>query len=351
MKTHLLFTTGLALIGLAGCGDDDDRQADAATIVNLVAYDSFVVPEGTFDAFTERTGLTVNVLNADDAGTMLSKAELTAGNPEGDVMWGIDNTLLARAIDNDVFQAYRPAERDRLSEASLALASKDLVTPVDEGDVCLNADVAWFADKGLSIPTGFDDLLAPAYRDLLVVENPATSSTGLAFMLATIDFAGEDGWIDYWTQLRANGVEVVDDWSIAYYERFSASTGRGPRPLVVSYGSSPPVEMLFADPRPAEAPTAVIEATCFHQIEFAGVLRGAANPQGAGLLIDYLISEEFQSLLPLNLFVYPARQDVALPQDFIDFTTRPTKPWTVSPGDIAEHSKRWIDEWTDAVLR
>jgi thiamine transport system substrate-binding protein len=266
-------------------------------------------------------------------------------------MWGVDNTLLARALDKKVFTAYTSADLSKLDPAAVALVPKHDVTPVDEGDVCVNYDIAWFHDKHLDPPSTLDDLAKPAYKDLLVVENPSTSSTGLAFLLATVAKSGESGWQQYWKDLRANGVKVVDSWDQAYYEQFSGSTGKGPRPLVVSYGSSPPAEVVFADPRPSSAPIAVLGSTCFHQIEFAGVLRGTKYPKASGQLIDYLISKSFQEVLPLTLFVYPARTEAAVPPEFTQYAVRPTKPFVVSPADIEAKSSGWITTWTQIVVK
>ena len=356
-----------ALVVAACAGDDTDADTDTTTSaastgttpsteaapesLTLVAYDSFAIDPSAFDAFTAETGTRVDVVTAGDTGTMLSKAELTAGNPEGDVMWGIDNTFLARAVASDVFSPYASPELDSLSAAGTAMVPGHELTPVDEGDVCINYDIAWYAERDLEPPTTLEDLTDPAYGDQLVVENPATSSPGLAFLLATVARFGEDGWQQYWTDLRANGVTVVDSWDQAYYEDFSGSTGAGPRPLVVSYGSSPPAEVVFADPRPDTAPTSVVESSCFHQVEFAGVLAGTDHPGAAGRLIDFLVSKPFQELLPLTLFVYPARVDAELPPEFAEYSIRPAEPLTVPAADIEAKSAEWVDEWTDVVIR
>jgi thiamine transport system substrate-binding protein len=282
---------------------------------------------------------------------MVSKAALTAGNPEGDVMWGVDNTLLSRALAAEVFDPYASKELAAIDPALTALVPGNEATPVDSGDVCLNYDIAWFAERGLEPPATLADLTDPAYRDLLVVQNPASSSPGLAFLLATVASFGTDGWQQYWADLRANGVEVVDSWTTAYYERFSGSSGKGPRPLVVSYATSPPAEVLFADPPRTDAPTASIEATCFRQVEFAGVLRGTDHRDEARQLVDFLAGATFQAEVPLNLFVYPARTDVALPEAFTTYGSRAADPFTVAPADIAANQQAWIDEWTAIVLR
>jgi thiamine transport system substrate-binding protein len=329
--------------------------AESADSVTLVAYDSFAVDPSVFDSFTAATGISVSIVTAGDAGTMLSKAALTAGNPEGDVMWGVDNTLLARALASDVFEPYTSPELSSLAAEATALVPGHEATPVDEGDVCVNYDIAWFESNSLPVPATLEDLTDPKYKDLLVVENPATSSPGLAFMLATIaefgDTGNTGGWQQYWKDLRANGVEVVDSWDIAYQERFSGSAGKGPRPLVVSYGSSPPVEVIYGDPVPETAPTGVLDKTCFHQVEFAGILRGTKHAESAGKLIDFLVSKEFQEQLPLALFVYPVREGTALPPEWVRWAVRPAEPLKVAPDEIEQHSEEWITTWTDLVVR
>lgn len=323
-------TVGIAMTcaALASCADE------GPTTVTLVTYDSFPT-EGTplnaaLEQFTADTGIGVEIVVAGDAGTMVTKAALTAGNPEGDVMWGVDNTLLSKATDAEVF-AGDPVE-------------------VDYGDVCVNYDVEWFAERSLEPPTTLDDLLLPEYANLLVVQDPSTSSPGLAFLLATIAHAGEDGWQDWWMRLRDNGLEVVDSWSTAYYERFSGAGGStGDRPLVVSYGSSPPEKVVFADPPRDDAPTGVAADTCFRQVEYAGVLRGSDHPDAAASLLDFLTGPTFQRELPLTLFVYPARDDVALPDVFTRFAVIPDRPFTMEPARIDEHRQRWQDEWSAIV--
>jgi len=325
--------------------------------VTLVTYDSFPQSDTSLNdalaEFTAQTGIDVEILDGGDTGTMLSKASLTAGNPEGDVMWGVDNTLLSRAVDDEVFEPYVATG---VADGSIDIAPELLelvpngeATPVDYGDVCVNYDIDWYAERNLAPPRSFADLADPTYAGQLVVQNPATSSPGLAFLLATIHEYGIEGWQDYWSRLGENGVEVVDSWTQAYYERFTWAGG-GPTPLVVSYGSSPPAEVIFADPPRDDAPTGVIEDTCFRQVEFAGVLRGTDAPDEARLLVDFLVSERFQSELALNLFVYPTNRAVELPQEFVDFAVVPDASRTLDPALIDAERSTWVDEWTELVL-
>ncbi len=329
----------------------DVGEAAVGGAITLVAYESFPT-EGTplndqLDAFTAETGIDVEILVAGDAGTMLSKAELTSGNPEGDVMWGIDNSFLARAVDAEIFEPYQAAGLDSIDERFTDLVPNGEATPVDFGDVCVNYDIGALETLGVEPPTSFDDLIAPAYADLLVVQNPATSSPGLAFLLATVDEYGEDGWQDYWSSLVDNGVSVTDGWTDAYYGEFSYAGGD--RPLVVSYGSSPPFEVLFGDGL-TEAPTGVVDSTCFRQVEFAGVLTGTDQPEQARRLIDFMVSEPFQAEIPLNLFVFPINDDVELDQAFQDFAVIPEDSRELDPAAVNDNREDWIDAWTDLVI-
>jgi thiamine transport system substrate-binding protein len=343
-----------ALLGLvavvaalaAGCGG-----SDTPTTVVLVTHDSFLMSKEVKAAFERESGLTLEILRSGDAGEALNQALLTAGNPQGDVFFGVDNNLLSRALDGDLFDAYTspvlasiPAEYD--------LDPEHRVTPIDRGDVCLNVDKAWFSDRSLAPPRGLADLTQPAYKGLLVVENPATSTPGLAFMLASIARYGEDGWLTFWSDLRRNDVLVVDGWEEAYTARFSGASGsKGTRPIVVSYASSPPAEVIFATEKLATAPTAVVESTCFRQIELAGVLRGAKNESGARALIDFMLSRRFQEDLPLQMFVFPVLPGAALPPAFARHAVVPERPLDLPPAEIGANRDRWIEEWTDTVLR
>ena len=333
---------------LAACGGDDG--ANAPESLTLLAYDSFTPSEGIFDKFTQETGIKVEVVTGGDAGELVAKAVLTTGKPEGDVLWGVDNTLMSRALDAEVFIAHRSSHIDDLDPAAVALVTNDLITPVDTGDVCINYDKKWFADKAIAPPATLADLIKPEYKGLLVVTNPNTSSPGLAFLLATIAQFGENSWQDYWSSLRDNDVKIVDGWTEAYTVEFSGSSGKGSRPLVVSYASSPPAEVVYSDPPVTEPPTAVMESSCFRQVEFAGVLRGSKNEEAAGKLVDYLSGPDFQADLPLTLFVNPANTTVELPKVFTDFAAQPAQPLSIPPADIEANRTTWLEAWRAAAL-
>jgi thiamine transport system substrate-binding protein len=323
----------------------------AVGAVTLVTHDSFAASDEVIADFEAEYGAKLNVLKGGDAGTMVNQAILTKSNPLGDVLYGVDNTFLSRALDAGIFAEYKSPAAASVDPV-LDLDSQNRVTPIDFGDVCINYDKSAFSGASAP-PATIADLTRPAYRDQLVVENPATSSPGLAFVLSTILRFGESGeytWLDYWKDLRANGVLVVADWNSAYYSEFSGGAGEGDRPLVVSYATSPAAEVYFADPQPAESPTGNVDDGCFRQIEFVGVLTGAKNSAGAQAWIDYMASAEFQSDMPLNMFVWPVNHDAEVPDLFTRFVARATEPLTMDPAQIAANRDKWIQEWTDAVV-
>lgn len=345
--------TGLWLVLIlvvAACGGgDSNRDTEESGTLTLITHQSFAVSDGILELFEAEQGVTVEVLRSDDAGAMVNQAILTRDNPLGDVVFGIDNTFLSRALDEGILQPYESSLLGSVPE-DLQLDPDHRATPIDFGDVCLNFDRA--ALTAAEVPKSLLDLVDENLRGKLVVENPATSSPGLAFLLATIAEFGEDGgytWKDYWADLRDNDVTVTAGWSEAYEVRFSGGYGAGDLPLVVSYASSPPAEVLFSEDPITEAPTGVIEAGCFRQIEFAGILTNAPNPELAGKFIDFMLGLEFQEDIPLNMFVFPANREAALPDVFIEHTIVPENPATLDPAAIDANRQRWIEEW-DAVM-
>ncbi|QJT04425.1 thiamine ABC transporter substrate-binding protein [Streptomyces asoensis] len=355
-RTFVAAAVGLGLVTLSACGSSDDggSAADSKT-VTLVSHDSWAVSKSVLAEFEKQSGYQVKVLKDGDAGQAVNKAILTKDNPQGDVFFGVDNTLLSRALDNGLFQSYEAKGADQVLPEYRADQDKHRVTPVDTGDICVNYDKAYFSAHKLTPPASFDDLLKPAYKNLLVTENAATSSPGLGFLLGTAAKYGDGGWADYWKKLKANGVKVVDGWEQAYNEEFSGSAGGkkagADRPLVVSYASSPPAEVIYGDPKPTTAPTGVSTGTCFRQVEYAGLLSNAANPEGGKALLDFLLTEEFQQDMPLNMFVYPVRKGAQVPAEFTKYGPQAKDPETLDPAKIADNRDDWVKSWTSLVLK
>ncbi|MFF6957508.1 thiamine ABC transporter substrate-binding protein [Streptomyces sp. NPDC008317] len=352
----------LATVGataLAACGSDSGGTktsgGSTSKTVTLVSHDSFAASDAVLKDFTKETGYTVKVLRGGDAGAAVNQAILTKDHPQGDVFFGVDNTLLSRALDNGLFTPYAAKGLDQVPADLQLDAAKHRVTPIDSGDVCVNYDRAYFTAHKLAPPVTFADLVKPEYKNLLVTENAATSSPGLAFLLGSAAAYGDSDWQSYWKQLKANGVEVVDGWEQAYNDRFSGSSAgkkaKGDKPLVVSYASSPPAEVVGVTPAPAQSPTGVSTGTCFRQIEFAGLLHGAKNTAGGQALIDFLLSRTFQEDMPLQMYVDPVRKDAAEPEVFTTYGAKITDPKTLAPDKIAAKRDEWVKAWSSIVLK
>ncbi|HEY8135906.1 MAG TPA: thiamine ABC transporter substrate-binding protein [Candidatus Limnocylindrales bacterium] len=320
------------------------------TQLTLLTHDSFAVTPEILAAFESANNARVNVLRAGDAGQMVNQAILTRDDPLADLLYGVDNTFLSRALDADIFEPYRAAGVTAVP-AVLRLDARERVTPIDYGDVCINFDKEAFDDANPA-PRTLADLAKPQYSGQLVVEDPGTSSPGLAFMLATIAEFGESGvytWLDYWADLRDSDVAIVSGWSEAYESTFSGGSGRGDRPLVVSYATSPVAEVFYASPQPAEAPTGVMTDGCFRQVEFAGVLADTAQPELARKFIDFMLTAEFQADIPLNMFVFPAVPATNIAQVFRDYAVVVPEPLTMAPEQIGLNRERWLNEWQAAT--
>jgi thiamine transport system substrate-binding protein len=323
----------------------------AARSLTVMTHDSFSASEGVIAEFEQANNVKVTFLKSGDAGAALNKAILSKDAPLADVFYGVDNTFLSRALDAGIFETYASPLIDSIPD-EFKLDLKNHALPVDYGDVCINYSKSFFQKNDLPVPASLDDLLKPEYNGMLVTENPATSSPGLAFLLATIQKYGDPGYLDYWKALRANGLVVVDGWETAYYTNFSGSSGAGPQPLVVSYATSPAAEFAFSTTALEDSPTGSINAsgTCFRQVEFVGILAGTKNRDLAEKFVDFMLDVPFQEGMPLTMFVYPVNPQAPLPDVFGKYAQPAVEPATAPP-DLASRRDAWIDAWTQAVLR
>jgi thiamine transport system substrate-binding protein len=329
MKRILLIT-----LLVAGCSTG--TQTAKTHEVTLVTHDSFVVKQEVLDEFQRTSGITIKQLASGDAGELTNKLVLTKANPIGDIAFGVDSTFASRALNEGVFAEYKTPEADKGAQRYKADDSNKLHA-VDVGDVCINLDTGALAGTE---PKSYDDLADPKFKDKLVVENPATSSPGLAFLLGTIAKYGENGWQDYWTKLKNNGVKVVSGWEEAYTQEFSGSSGKGPRPIVVSYASSPSAE---------EGRTKALLDTCYRQVEYAGVLSNAKNAEDARKVLDFLLGEKFQATVAENMYVYPSREGVALPESWAKSAPLPEKPQTLPADEVRDNREQWVEQWRKLV--
>jgi thiamine transport system substrate-binding protein len=338
----------LSIFLLSGCSP----KPSGPQTLTVMTHDSFAVTDTVVQAFEQANNAKVTFIKSGDAGAMLNKAILSKDSPLADVLYGVDNTFLSRAVAADIYEPYdSPALKIIPVEYQLDATKRAL--PVDYSDVCIIYDKAYFATHNLPIPQKLDDLTSSQYKGLLVTENPATSSPGLAFLLATIKHFGDSDYIGYWKDLRQNGLVVVDGWETAYYTNFSGSTGKGQQPMVVSYGTDPAAEVMFATTPISDSPIASILGpdTCFRQIEFVGILKGTVHRALAEKFVDFMLGQKFQADIPGQMFVYPVLPNVTLPDAFVKYAQKASQPAVLAPDVIAANRDAWIQAWSDAVLK
>lgn len=283
----------LAVVAFLGaCGSADEEQT-----VTILTHDSFVLSEDQIAAFEEESGYTLRTIAPGDGGVLVNQLILNRDNPQADGVFGIDTFIVRTVLDEGLLVPYTSP---LLPESAADLVVDESLTPIDQGDVCINIDTAWFEDEGMTPPVTLDDLTE--YASLLAVIDPETSSPGYAFLAATATAYGDE-WGEYWAGLLEGGARVSSGWSDAYYADFSGADGNGPYPLVLSYSSSPA----------AAEGTSYLPDTCVRQVEYAGVVENAANPEGAQAFIDFMLSDDVQSTIPENMYMYPVNDEVELP--------------------------------------
>lgn len=331
----------------AGCGSSETEtkkvEQQSAT-VTVITHDSFALDPKLKKKFETDNDVELKLVQQGDVGTLVNKLVLTKDSPLADAVYGIDNTFASRAVEEGVLA---PGTSTRAPEEfALEGEGADQLAAVDYSDVCINIDDTWFAKEKVAPPKTLDDLTEPAYKGLTALPAATSSSPGLAFLIATIAAQGDD-WQDYWTRLVANDVEITSGWSEAYEGQFTQGGGKGRRPIVLSYSSSPPFT-VGDDGKPT---TSALLDTCFRQVEYVGVLKGSTNTDGAEKFVEFMQSDAVQASLPDSMYVYPVVAGVELPEAWAAFATTASKPWEMSADTIAKQRTTWLREWRDIATR
>jgi thiamine transport system substrate-binding protein len=320
--------------------------------ITILTHDSFSVSKHVIEAFEQDHQATVRLMKAETAGATLDRAlAFHRRSPAADIVFGLDNTMMGRALESGIFESYASPLLNQIPK-EFKLDPENRLLPVDYGDVCLNYDKKWFARRGLAPPGSLEDLTRPMYEGLTVVENPETSSPGLAFLLATVAHFGEDHFLEFWADLRDNQVLVVDGWKQAYLGHFSAAS-QGSRPIVISYASSPAAEVFYSEQQIYEAPSAAITdpGMSFRQVEFVGILKGSRNKELARRWVDYMLDIPFQKDIPLQMFVFPVNPKAPLPDLFTRYARVARKPIQMPVERIKENRRKWVEAWSEVVLK
>lgn len=338
-QIRFIAAAAAAALALSGCSISASPSTDATGTdgaggtVTILTHDSFQITAEQKADFETKTGYKLVTTAPGDAGFVVNQLLLGKDAPTVDGVFGIDNFSATTITDADVLSEYQSAA---LPESAADYAMGKTLTPIDHGQVCINIDRDWFAENGVAEPTSLDQLAEPEYAKLLVITDPSTSSPGLAFLAGVVSKYGDD-WQSYVSKLLDGGTRVAAGWSDAYYSDFSGSEGKGDYPLVLSYASSPAAE---------GGKTGNLEASCVDQIEYAGVVAGAKNPEGAQAFIDYLLSDEYQATIPDQMYMYPVSDQVDLPEDWAKHAQPSTTPIDVDPAQVAAERETWLNEFT-----
>ncbi|MGO1538311.1 MAG: thiamine ABC transporter substrate-binding protein [Leucobacter sp.] len=340
--TALALGASLAL-ALTGCSGGENAAVDESA-VTLIVHDSF--PNDEFAAAaSEATGLDVEVISAGDGGELTNKLVLTKGAPLADAFFGVDQIFASRVIESDTVDPYIP-ENLPAQAADYLADDTDLLIPIDMGATCINIDPAWFDEEGLEAPETYEDLTSPEYRGLTVLLDPTASSTGASFLAGTVAYFGEDKYLQYWEDLMANDARVEQGWSDAYYGQFTQGGEGGVKPIVVSYSSSPAATLTEDG---AATTTAALLETCSSQVEYAGVLAGAENPEGAQAVIDYMLGTEFQDTIAETMYMYPIHEDAEIPTEWEKFAPTPTNPHDLSAAELGAGLDGWLKTLSETI--
>ena len=345
-STGIVIFVALLTLLVAACGSDEPGS------LIVLTNDSFDIGEEVIAQFEENNNATVTIQKSGDSGEVLNRAILEKGNPSGDLLYGVDNTFLSKALREDIFIKY---ESSRIEDVPSKFILDDTfhVSPVDYGYVNINYDIAYLEEHGLTPPETLEELTGEDWKGRLVVQNPATSSPGLAFLIATVSYFGEDDdydYLDFWADLKENELAVKDGWSEAYYTDFSQYGGN--QPLVLSYATSPAAELYFSEGAYTTPPTGnmLVDKATFLQIEGIGILKGTQNEKLAQKFIDFVLDTPFQEDIPARMFVYPVNSKAVTP-DFFKYAEVPTLPADIDADTIDANRDEWIDAWTKVVLR
>ncbi len=351
MLRNCILLTG-CLLSLTTLFSTSVFSSEEPEILTILTHDSFSVSEQVIEFFEQQHHATVRFIKVENAGAVLKQAlAFRRRSPAADIVFGLDNTMMGQALEANIFEPYVSPFLNQIPD-EFKLDPENRLLPVDYGDVCLNYDKKWFARRGLAPPGSLKDLTRPMYNRLTVVENPATSSPGLAFLLMTIAHFGEDDYLDFWAELRDNGLLVVDGWRQAYLGYFSGAS-KGSRPIVISYSSSPAAEVFFSEHPIYEAPNAAITdpGMTFRQVEFVGILKGARNKELARRWVDYMLDIPFQKDIPLQMFVFPVNPSAPLPDLFTRYAHIARKPASMPVEKIQKNRKKWVEEWSEVVFK
>lgn len=336
------------------------RESDGT--LKILTYDIFQgYSNELIEQFVNQTGIQVEVIRTDDAGGILDQMMLTQMAPQADLMLGLDNTYLPTALENCLLIEHN-ATPENLTQSSRDFYDGEMALPFDEGDVCLNYDEDALLASNISVPTSLWDLTEPEWNGKLAIPSPITSSPGRAFLVATYDYftdetnAEQGNMSTWWKAIADNGAIFTSGWTESYTTYYTGGYGEytegyiGGAYMTVSYCHSPGVEAFFAE-NYTHSTSLVLPKSSFHQVEYTGVIHGAAEVDAARLFIQYITSPEVNINMPVYNSMYSVIEGNDLPEtngylyhsDVVNSTS------TITNEIIEQYMDEWLIEWQKAT--
>ena len=326
MKTILIFLTTLFI-----------SFSIYAEKLTIYTYDSFVSEWGPGPIiekiFEEKHNADVEFVAVDSAATLLNKVILEGDTSKADIVLGLDMNLFDLAEQSGLFTSHNINDINNLINLPLKWESNKFV-PYNYGYFSFV-----YNEANLATPPKSMDELINSTNARIVIQDPRTSTPGLGLLTWMKALYGDKAG-DEWKKLNKKIISVTKGWTDAYYNFFMA----GEADMVLSYTTSPAAHIMFEERYDILATT--FEEGNYITIEFAGILNNSQNKDLANKFLNFMLSKEFQSVIPSTNIMYPVTNIKDLPEAF-DKLDVPNFI-QMDPKEINKNKEKWIDEWLNA---
>ncbi|WMP10166.1 thiamine ABC transporter substrate binding subunit [Vibrio parahaemolyticus] len=326
--------TTLNLIALAAITSTSAFAAE--NTLTIYTYDSFAADWGPGpkieQAFEAKCGCDVNFVALDDGVSILNRLRLEGGNSKADIVLGLDNNLMAEAKKTGLLTEHN------VDTANTVLPngwSDTTFVPYDYGYFAF----VYNKEKLANPPKSMKELVETRDDLKVIYQDPRTSTPGQGLMLWMKSIYGDDV-TQAWQKLASKTVTVTKGWSEAYSMFLN-----GESDLVLSYTTSPAYHLIAEND--SKFATANFAEGHYMQVEVAAKVKGSKNSELADQLMNFILSDEFQSAMPTGNWMYPVT-DVELPKGFETLSV-PSKSLSFSADEVAKMRKSWIREWQSAL--
>ncbi|MBJ23765.1 MAG: hypothetical protein CMB64_03760 [Euryarchaeota archaeon] len=345
----------LLTMSFSGCVSESNE-----TELVIATYDVYALTDEMIGDFENQTGITVSMIKLDDAGSVLDYLIQNKGTETIDLAIGLDNTYLQTAIKQGVLTEHLANNLDNISQDALAPYNGPFAVPFDMGHVCLNYDSSIVDGQNMTVPTSLWNLTEEEWRGKVAIPSPITSSPGRAFMLATLDYFNSLGestseFEEWWSAMEENDVIITSGWSEAYETHYTGGYGEyeagyvGDAHITVSYCHSPGVESWY-NGNWTKSAALNLPKTSFFQVEYISSVMGG-DQQSSALFIEFLLSEDINSNMPVQNSMYSVLEGFDLPEEngYLFHSIIPNEPSEISMIEIEENMESWLLLWNKAM--